>query len=571
MLSALKYIFALLVLLALASSALADTFPGGFVEAQGLPSRTKYTSVEIAAMIPGTRSAFTFPAPYNTRAIQLTEAADCGGADCLFYAGYSYHANMNNHVQSDIIKIFLNFSTSFGGDGPNLLEYNKTTEAITKVGPLFTVGSAWRSTGEGSTEWYWSGTLSNRIYMLDFVGAKRKLFRLNTDVQVAAPQETIFDLAGNYAGCTVSSCPFHLWQAHSSRDDTVHSFTVRNGSNVQMGCLVYQPNRVPTVRFYAISPGATMDECSVDLSGRWTFIAEDNPTRINRFMDNWSGTENRVTIFAHTFGHYAPAYGYFIGQGDPENLPGSTFYYTMNPFARGAVQHYNENWDLVMMNHVTHINSVNGATFATQMFCGSNMTTDTQRNEIGCALMDGTATNLQLIVAPLMVKHSATGGQYASEAGDGYYGLYPKGNIDITGRYFFWTSNHDSTRLDAFLVKIPRQLLLPDQPTPGPEPPVVTPTGCQHYKVLTDRDGNPVPQAAVLTVYQAGTTTKPTIYTDSTCTVAAVNPVLYASGVWPDAGWGFWAHPGTYDILFSFPGATFANWYSVSLFGATAQ
>jgi hypothetical protein len=35
----------------------------------------------------------------------------------------------------------------------------------------------------------------------------------------------------------------------------------------------------------------------------------------------------------------------------------------------------------------------------------------------------------------------------------------PKGNLDVTGRYFIWTSNTAGGRLDAFIVKIPSHLL----------------------------------------------------------------------------------------------------------------
>ena len=40
------------------------------------------------------------------------------------------------------------------------------------------------------------------------------------------------------------------------------------------------------------------------------------------------------------------------------------------------------------------------------------------------------------------------------------YGKLPKGNLDVTGRYFIWTSNLGTNRLDAFLVKLPVQLLI---------------------------------------------------------------------------------------------------------------
>ena len=58
-----------------------------------------------------------------------------------------------------------------------------------------------------------------------------------------------------------------------------------------------------------------------------------------------------------------------------------------------------------------------------------------------------------LVVAPVMTDMDAPGGccdAYAKE---------PKGNLDVTGRYFLWTSNMGGARLDAFIVKVPAQLL----------------------------------------------------------------------------------------------------------------
>jgi hypothetical protein len=36
----------------------------------------------------------------------------------------------------------------------------------------------------------------------------------------------------------------------------------------------------------------------------------------------------------------------------------------------------------------------------------------------------------------------------------------PKGNLDVTGQYFIWTSNMGGNRLDAFIVKVPSHLLV---------------------------------------------------------------------------------------------------------------
>ena len=48
-----------------------------------------------------------------------------------------------------------------------------------------------------------------------------------------------------------------------------------------------------------------------------------------------------------------------------------------------------------------------------------------------------------------------------------------KGNLDLTGQYFLWTSNIGTGRLEAFIVKVPYQVLYgqapvaPSQPTTG--------------------------------------------------------------------------------------------------------
>ena len=63
---------------------------GGFVENPGnAVGRGSITGSALRAFIPE-RGGFTFPPPYNTQAVRLTNAADCAGRDCVNYAGYSY-------------------------------------------------------------------------------------------------------------------------------------------------------------------------------------------------------------------------------------------------------------------------------------------------------------------------------------------------------------------------------------------------------------------------------------------------------------------------------------------------
>ena len=64
----------------------------------------------------------------------------------------------------------------------------------------------------------------------------------------------------------------------------------------------------------------------------------------------------------------------------------------------------------------------------------------------------------------------------AAGGGDSDYAKLPKGNLDVTGQYFIWTSNAGSNRLDAFVVKVPSQLLVSSGGTapPGGTSPVVS-------------------------------------------------------------------------------------------------
>jgi hypothetical protein len=59
------------------------------------------------------------------------------------------------------------------------------------------------------------------------------------------------------------------------------------------------------------------------------------------------------------------------------------------------------------------------------------------------------------VVGQVMTDLNAAGG------GSDDYNKRPKGNLDVTGRYFIWTTNLGGARLDAFIVKIPAERLTP--------------------------------------------------------------------------------------------------------------
>ena len=67
-----------------------------------------------------------------------------------------------------------------------------------------------------------------------------------------------------------------------------------------------------------------------------------------------------------------------------------------------------------------------------------------------------------------MTDLNASGGAWVSP-GDPY-GQWPKGNLDVTGNYFIWTTNIGGGRQDAFIVKVPKQLLTGGGGDGGPGP-----------------------------------------------------------------------------------------------------
>src|SRR5262245_10470242 len=441
--------------IALASGAIGQTtnyFPGGWVEKDGVATRTRYSASQIQSFVPPQRGAFTFPAPYNTRAVRITDASDCNGADCVWYVGYSYWRNSNAHQNSNEMLIFLGLASNRGGAGPTLFKLDKTTDVITKVGPLFPTGSKYRDyTGEG---WYFSGSRQNVLYMYD--GPKM----LRYDV-VTQQFETVFDATTQFGADR------KIWQMHSSNDDLVHSATLRVASTGEMlGCLVYLES---TKQFRWYPKVGIFNECNLDKSGRWTLSLEDLgvPNDLGmRIFDNQTGQETRIGGPNGTLGHLDMGYGYAVGADNYNALPNASILWSFNPtIAQGPVLQYNVNWNIAAVNHISPTNSKPNVPSAQQHACGSNAdTVYAIQNEITCFRVDN--SHDQLIVAPVMSDLNTSGGCCDS------YARSPKGNLDITGRYFIWTTNLGGNRLDAFLVKVPSQLLVNGGDATPPAAPV---------------------------------------------------------------------------------------------------
>lgn len=438
---------------------------GGFLEKAGsLALRPRFTRSQIDGFLPpnGAKGAFTIPPPYYTSAVRLTNATDCAGAqDCLWYVGYSYWRNTNNHVGRPEMLIFLGMDRNYGGAGPSLLRYDKATDAVKNLGPLFDAASPYSySTGEG---WYFSGTQPTKLYTFLIGDSRLTRYDVLTH-QFDATAALDLTKCKRPSICPTASA--YLFQPHSSDDDLVHSATVQDAAFQRLGCVVYE-TRGKRFRFYPPRAGYSLDECHVDKSGLWLMLLETSASGSvnNRVVNLQKGTITTIDDVQGSLGHLDMGFGYAVGADNYNPLPNATIVLkfpvasTQRPV--GPVVHFNKRWDLAAANHVTHGNAIAGAPPESQYACGSNASrVADMADEIVCFSLDPHRNqdgSLDvLVVGQVMTDLDALGGR--DYDGDDYEQL-PKGNLDVTGRYFIWTSNMGGDRLDAFLVKVPAQWL----------------------------------------------------------------------------------------------------------------
>ncbi|PWU24483.1 MAG: hypothetical protein C5B48_06140 [Candidatus Rokuibacteriota bacterium] len=425
--------------------------PGGFLET----TTSTETRARVTPALPA-RGPFTFPAPYHTLGVRITNASDCGGHDCVDYVGYSYWRNTNNHVGSNTMLIYVTLDRARGGAGPTLFSYDKTTDQITEVGPLFDAANplSW-ATGEG---WYWSPTQATKLYIAD--GAVLSRYDVFTK-----QREIVFDASTRFPGTVI-------WQTHTSNDDAVHSATLRDGTTSEVrGCVVYSE---ATGQFSLFAKTGDFDECQVDKSGQWLLIKEQ--------VDGANGEDNVIvnlstgqqTVFLDQLGapgHSDNGFGYMVGEDNWYNLPGAARLWQFGQALpgvppQGRLVYHTTDWS-VDLGHLSHANARSGLPIDQQYACVSHASRLNlpRANEIVCFQLDGSLK--VLVVAPVMTNLDAPGG------GDDYSKL-PKGNLDLTGQYFVWTSNVGGNRLDAFVVKVPSQLLVTQAGSGGGTPPTVS-------------------------------------------------------------------------------------------------
>jgi hypothetical protein len=414
--------------------------PGGFIDTD-TEARARLSQSVIQSFLPA-RGTFTFPAPYNTTGVRLTNADDCGGNDCVDYIGYSYWHNINNHKGSDVLYAFVGLNRAKGGEGPTLFQYNKTNGDVKKIGPLFDSESVFSwYTGE---QWYFSGTAATKLYVFQ-AGGGSKLLRYDI---LSKNFETVFDAADSDAGGNT-----YIWQPHSSDDDRVHIATLRDRGNYQMlGCIVYEENGK---KFSYYPEKGNLDECNLDKSGKWLIMLDDVDYANgldNRIIEIATGKEKLLMDEKGGAGHLDMGYGVIVGEDNWGPYPAGVRLYNLGSTSIAGLFVYKAT-DWSVGGHISFGNAENDIPLEKQYACGSYVQRGNalRGNEIVCFLLDGSFKTL--VVAPVMTDLNASGG------GDDY-AKSPKGNLDRTGQYFIWTSNMGSSRQDVFIVKVPGQLLL---------------------------------------------------------------------------------------------------------------
>jgi hypothetical protein len=318
-----------------------------------------------------------------------------------------------------------------------LYRYHKASEEVTVVGPLFEEGSRFRAhTGEG---WYFSAQMPNTLYVRD--GCKM----VRSDV-ITNTFQTVFEVTDGFGSVHV------ICQIHSSDDDRVHSATVRtDGDWRELGCVVFDED-TQKLRYFERSGKGTYDECQIDKSGRFLVIKDQMTGRAgvdNRIIDLKTGNERLLTDEDGAGGHSDNGYGSMVAADDWASQPNAwkVWDFTESTLT-GRLVYYSSHWSPMAPSHVSFSNARPDKPLSEQYACGgaASATDNVHTNEIICFMLDG--SDKALVVAPVMTDQNASGG------GEAYHRM-PKGNLDVTGQYFLWTSNMGGNRIDAFLVRVP--------------------------------------------------------------------------------------------------------------------
>ncbi len=429
--------------------------PGGFVEpATSAVARTPPTAEQIRAFVPASRRQFRFPAPFNTEAYRLTIPDDCGGKDCLEQEGYSFWRNINAHAGQPIVRVFVALEdTTY----VTMITVDKTTGAVTKQGPIFGKPSQDKplSYARGAG-WFWSAVDPDLLYAY----VTSQMIAKN----VATGAETVtFDLAAPAAQkAHGGGADVKLWAAIASNDAQSWAMTVKKSVDPwnDTGCAIHH---VPTNAWHFI-PGP-MGDCFVDKSGKYWIAsvggASPGTDLLVGTVNPWSVGET-LTDPLGAPGHLDFGWGFVLGEDNWAALGQTLRLWDLSRSfkapGQGRVVHTMVSWlgDSYSQPTWSAASAATMETVGSQIACSTSTggrvleAPVAREREVVCFPLDG--SQRMLVVAPTLTDMKAPGG------GKAYYRA-PKGNLDVTGEYYFWQANMGGARLDAFLVRVPTHLL----------------------------------------------------------------------------------------------------------------
>jgi len=471
-----------IAILATCSFAHAAAPSGGFWESD--TSTTAYAPLsasQISSFLPSTRSAFTFPAPYNTQGVRVTLPSDCpNSSNCVQYIGYDYWARMNNSAGSPFMYILVGLGKGPGALGPTIYKYDKDKDKMTLFEHLFT--NFPQVVVNSAQTMYFSHDHQYGLYYY----TSTSLNRINILTQKAT---TIFNL-GSYGGYQSGDS---LYMCSSSYDDNTHSCIIENSGNTPLGCLIYHSDsgQFHLVPNSVLQSGTTVHQCHMGADGQYMIMTGSTTPYNNTVV--WNIASNSSTYIPWSSGgggHFVPGYGYYL-QLDGQSSAGGKVerLWDVSNLSSGGAIIWEQPWSSTcpsgscstVPQHPSWLNALPASQvpIAQQYACDSTSNYQSPEaafgNQIYCFYLDKSVApaNMQsLVVAPTMINQTKTG------CPGGSYGQYPKGNIDFTGHYFIWSANLDSnSNCQVFITAIPTaNLPYPPADLTPPEDSIRAPT-----------------------------------------------------------------------------------------------
>src|SRR5690625_1303249 len=255
---------------------LAKKAPGGYVVSNTIdkPVAAPPNATQIRGFLPQ-RGVFTFPSPWNSLGVRITNSSDCSGEDCV-NNGYNYYEKANNSAGSNTMLIIAGLHKH---GGATLFKFNKQTDKLTKIGPIFS-DSQWQaqSTEQMSFSLTKPYTLYVKLYskmyavdlqhMVEHGGTVRP-----QDKQLVYDLNKLFDGSHGHGfnGQNV------IWSPTVSKDDTVFGAIVENNSPphsyFRQGCMAYSAETNKVIAYFPAIPGGSVHSCILDKSGTYLSLA----------------------------------------------------------------------------------------------------------------------------------------------------------------------------------------------------------------------------------------------------------------------------------------------------------